>query len=51
MPTKKTIKKAVAATERTVSSVESKVKSFAKNVEKEAQVRFGDETKEIGSKI
>ena len=51
MPTKKTIKKAVAATERTVSSVESKVKSFAKNVEKEAKVRFGDETKEIGSKI
>ena len=47
MPTKKPIKKAAAATKRTVSSVETKVKSFARNVEKEAKVRFGEETKEL----
>lgn len=46
MPTKKNVKKTPAK-----SSVETKVKSFAKNVEKEAKVRFGAETKEIGSKI
>ena len=49
MPTKKPIKK--TAVKKTVSSVENKVKSFAKNVEKEAKVRFGQESKEIGSKI
>jgi len=51
MPTKKPIKKAVAETKRTVSSVETKVKSFARNVEHEAKTRFGEEGKEIGSKI
>lgn len=51
MPTKKPVKKAVAATKETAKSVETKVKSFAKDVEHEAKERFGEETKEIGSKI
>ncbi|EKD25259.1 MAG: hypothetical protein ACD_80C00092G0003 [uncultured bacterium (gcode 4)] len=51
MAVKKTVKKAVVAPKRTVASVENKVKSFAKNVEKEAKDRFGKETKEISSKI
>lgn len=51
MATKKQIKKAVAATKKTASTVENKVKSFAKNVEKQAKVRFGEETKEISGKI
>ena len=50
MPTKrKPLRKAGVA--RTVSSVETKVKSFARNVEHEAKQRFGEETKEIGGKI
>ncbi len=51
MPTKKPVKKVVTATKKTVSNVETKAKNFAKNVEKEAKELFGDETKEIGSKI
>ncbi|MEI6673374.1 MAG: hypothetical protein WCL02_09030 [bacterium] len=50
MPTKKPVKKAVAATKRTVSTVEVKAKSFAKDLEKEAKV-IKSEGKEIGSKI
>ena len=50
MPTKKPVKKVVAATKRTVSSAELKAKSFAKDVEKEAKV-IKTEGKEIGSKI
>jgi len=49
MVTKKPVKK--AAVKKTVSSVETKVKSFARNVEKEAKDRFGTESKIIGSKI
>lgn len=51
MPAKKTFKKSVSNTKKTINSVENRVKSFAKNVENEAKQRFGDETKEIGSKI
>ena len=51
MPTKKPLRKAAVATKRTVSSVENKVKLFARNVEHEAKVRFGEESKELGSKI
>jgi hypothetical protein len=50
MPTKKPIKKAVAATKKTVSTVEVKAKAFAKDFEKEAKV-IKAESKEIGSKI
>lgn len=50
MPTKKPIKKAVTVTKKTVSTVETKAKDFAKNFEKEAKV-IKAESKEIGSKI
>ena len=50
MPTKKPVKKAVAATKKTVSTVELKAKSFAKNFEQEAKV-IKAESKEFGSKI
>ncbi|MFA7298150.1 MAG: hypothetical protein WC010_00745 [Candidatus Absconditabacterales bacterium] len=49
MPVKKPIKRKVVR--KTVSSVEKKVKSFARNVEHEAKTRFSEEGKEIGSKI
>lgn len=51
MPTKKTFKKATAAAKQSVHSVETRVKSFAKNVGHEAKERFGAETKEIEGKI
>jgi hypothetical protein len=51
MPAKKPVKKVVTAAKRTVTWVETKVKSFARNVEHEAKARFGEESKEIGSKI
>jgi hypothetical protein len=50
MPTKKPVKKVVDATKKTVSAVELKAKSFAKDFEKEAKV-IKTEGKEIGSKI
>ena len=50
MPAKKPVKKAVAATKKTVSNVENKAKAFAKSFEKEARV-IKSEGKELGSKI
>ncbi|MEI6773526.1 MAG: hypothetical protein WCL18_01520 [bacterium] len=50
MPIKKTVKKAATATKKTVSAVEFKAKSFAKNFEQEAKV-IKAEGKEFGSKI
>lgn len=48
MPAKKTVKK--TASKSTVGAVETKVKAFAKSVEKEAKTVQND-SKELGSKI
>ena len=51
MPTKKIVKKAASkATKPTSTTVEKKVKDFAKSVEKEAVV-VRNESKELGTKI
>ena len=50
MPIKKPAKKRGFTTKKTVSAVESKAKSFAKDFEKEARV-IKSEGREIGSKI
>ncbi len=49
MPAKKPVKKAVAP-KKLVNTVETKAKSFAKDLEKEAKV-IKNESNEIGSKI
>ncbi len=50
MPAKKTIKKTIKKATAKKATMETKAKSFAKNVEKEAKV-LGAEGKVIGSKI